>query len=258
MTTTAPSRPSVRRSTLDHATAARLAATEYDRYLDLLRSLDPADWSRPTECPGWDVRAMAAHNLGMAENGASVVRMMREHLASLREMRRDGGGGSATDRMTARQVADRAGMTAADIVARFAEVAPRAAEGRRRRPAPMRAVPIGAITLEGGASEPWSLGYLLDTILTRDLWMHRMDTCRAVGREPVLTPDHDGVLVADVVAEWAGRHGAPCTLVLSGPAGGRWEIGQSGPLLELDASEFCRAVSLRERGTGLLATEVPF
>ena len=29
--------------------------------LALLRSLDPADWDRPTELPGWDVRAVAAH-----------------------------------------------------------------------------------------------------------------------------------------------------------------------------------------------------
>ena len=27
----------------------------------LLRSLDEDDWSRPTDCPGWDVKAVAAH-----------------------------------------------------------------------------------------------------------------------------------------------------------------------------------------------------
>jgi len=36
----------------------------------------------------------------------------------------------------------------------------------------------------------------------------------------VLTPDHDARIVADVVAEWAGRHGRPFTLHLTGPAGG--------------------------------------
>jgi len=43
MTTTTPTRPGLRRSALEHETAARLAATEYDRYRDLLRSLDAAD-----------------------------------------------------------------------------------------------------------------------------------------------------------------------------------------------------------------------
>jgi hypothetical protein len=56
------------------------------------------------------------------------------------------------------------------------------------------------------------MGYLLDTILTRDPWMHRVDIARATGRDMVLTADHDGRIVADVVAEWARRHGQPFTL----------------------------------------------
>ncbi len=32
----------------------------------------------------------------------------------------------------------------------------------------------------------------------------------ATGRAAQLTPEHDGVLVADIVAEWAQRHGQPC------------------------------------------------
>ena len=54
-----------------------------------------------------------------------------------------------------------------------------------------------------GRTERWTFGYLFDVVLTRDTFMHRMDICRAVGREPELTPEHDGALVADVVAEWA-------------------------------------------------------
>ncbi len=64
------------------------------------------------------------------------------------------------------------------------------------------------------------MGYLLDVILTRDPWMHRVDIARATGRDLVLTPEHDGRIVADVVAEWARRHGQPFTLTLTGPAGG--------------------------------------
>ena len=56
---TAPSRPRI--AALPRGTAMRLAATEYERFADLLRVLGPGDWARPTECPGWDVRAMAAH-----------------------------------------------------------------------------------------------------------------------------------------------------------------------------------------------------
>ena len=110
-----------------------------------------------------------------------------------------------------------------------------------------------------GAPERWTLGYLIDVILTRDPWMHRVDVSRAIGRPLLLTPDHDGVLVADVVAEWTSRHGQACTLTLHGPAGGQWSFGDgAGSHLELDAVEFCRVLSGRGSGTGLLAVQVPF
>jgi len=66
------------------------------------------------------------------------------------------------------------------------------------------------------------------------------------------------VLVADVVMEWAGRHGQPYTAHLTGPAGGRWSTGEGGPVLELDAVEFCRTLSGRAAGDGLLGVQVPF
>jgi hypothetical protein len=36
--------------------------------------------------------------------------------------------------------------------------------------------------------------------------MHRIDICRATGRQPVLTAGHDGRLIADMVADLAGVH----------------------------------------------------
>ena len=41
---------------------------------------------------------------------------------------------------------------------------------------------------------------------------------RAAGVPPELTPEHDGRIVADVVAEWSRRHGQPYVLTLTGPA----------------------------------------
>ena len=41
-------------------------------------------------------------------------------------------------------------------------------------------------------------------IITRDPWMHRLDLARATGQDLVLTADHDGVIVADVVADGRG------------------------------------------------------
>ena len=74
----------------------------------------------------------------------------------------------------------------------------------------------------------------------------------------VLTPEHDGRIVADVVADWARRHGQPFTLRLDGPAGGVFVTGEDGPEIRLDAVEFCRILSRRGSADGLLATPVPF
>ena len=109
-----------------------------------------------------------------------------------------------------------------------------------------------------GTTETWRLGYLWDIILTRDTWMHRVDITRAIGRPMELTAEHDGRLVADAAAEWARRHGRACTLVLTGPAGGRFTSGGGGEEHMLDALEFCRILSGRAEGVGLLAEEVPF
>jgi uncharacterized protein (TIGR03083 family) len=240
-----------RRSTLEPATAMRLAATEYGRYLDQLRSLDAADWTRPTDCPAWDVRGMAGHCLGMVQFAASFPAMVRQNVTATRR------GGEFIDAFTDLQVQDNAVLSTEELLARYAELAPRAVRGRRRRCAVMGRAPMPGTQVIGGVPERWTFGYLFASILTRDTWMHRVDTARATGRDLVLTPEHDGVIVADVVAEWAGRHGQPHTLTLTGPAGGRWSSG-NGPELELDAIEFCRVLSGRGHGEGLLGAEVPF
>ncbi|GAB90866.1 hypothetical protein [Gordonia rhizosphera] len=158
------------------------------------------------------------------------------------------------------QVDERADMTPAQIVERFAVRAPKAVSGRRRTPGFIRRRPMADPPEVAGRPEDWQIGFLVvvDVILTRDRWMHRIDVCRAAGAEHVLTADHDGVLVADVVAEWASRHAKPFTLHLTGPAGGHWSNGRGGSELELDAIEFTRILSGRAPGTGLLATPVPF
>ena len=57
---------------LTHDQAMRLQSTELDRTLELLHSLEPADWSAPTDSPAWDVHRMYLHVLGACEAGASM------------------------------------------------------------------------------------------------------------------------------------------------------------------------------------------
>ncbi len=159
--------------------------------------------------------------------------------------------------MTAAQVRERAALAPPQLVEHLGAVAPRAVRARRRTPALLR----WAVRMKQDPpfdTERWRFGYLVDTIFTRDVWMHRLDICRATGHDMVVTEDHDGRLVADVVAEWARRHGRPFRLVLTGRAGGRWRAGDSGAHLELDALEFCWVLAGRAPGAGLLSTPVPF
>jgi uncharacterized protein (TIGR03083 family) len=236
---------------LSRSDAMTLAAEELDRFLDVLRSLAPADWQRPTECEPWDVRAMATHVLGATESHSSI----RETIHQTRAYRK-AKSGPMIDAMTSLQIRDRADLSPDEVVARFERAAPRSVRSRRRMPAPLRRMrmkvdpPFDA--------ERWRLGYLMDVIYNRDAWMHRVDISRAIGRDPVLTAAHDGRIVSDVVREWAGRHREPFTLTLTGPAGGAYIAGDGGEQMELDAVEFCRILSGRAQGTGLLTTEVPF
>jgi uncharacterized protein (TIGR03083 family) len=237
---------------LTRSDARALAQTENQRMVELLRGLRPEDWPKPTDCHLWDVRALSAHVLGGMEAFATV----REFVHQMRAGKKAAGDGPFIDGMTAVQVRERAHLSAEQLVDRVAEVAPRAARGRGRVPAPFRRMPMKEEV--NGEQETWKMGYLLDVILTRDTWMHRVDIARATGHELVLTPDHDGRIVADVVAEWARRHGQPFRLTLSGPAGGSFVAGESDDEIEMDAVEFCRILSGRTEGSGLLSTEVPF
>jgi uncharacterized protein (TIGR03083 family) len=240
-------------SPIERDEAMRLAEAENERCLDLLRSLDPADWTKPTDCALWDVRRLVAHVLGNAEAGASMRESVRQQVRTRRLARQERLPG--IDAMTAAQVEARDHLSPEELVRRLAGAFPASVRARRRMPGLLRRVRIDP-GIPGEAK--WPLAFLMDTIFTRDVWMHRVDLSRAVERATVLTPGHDGRLVADVVTDWAGRHGQPFTLVLDGPAGGAFVRGAGGEEHRLDAVEFCRIVSGRSSGAGLLKTEVPF
>jgi uncharacterized protein (TIGR03083 family) len=241
---------------LGHDEAMALAATEAGRLLEVVDRLEADDWARPTDCTGWDVKALLSHVLGAMEANASVRQFLRIYRYSTRASKASGR--PLVDEMTAKQVADHAALSPGEIARRLHDVAPKMVRGRTRVPAVIRRVSIDP----GKPFPRWKLGYLLDVIMGRDYWMHRVDLCRATGNELVVTADHDGRIVADVVAEWARAHGEPFELVLDGPAGGRFVQAATDqtPLqpLQLDAVELCRVVSGRSSGTGLLAQEVPF
>lgn len=239
--------------------AEELATAAYDQLLALLDELSAEEWDAPTQCPGWTVADMVGHLIGAAKGNASVREQVRQQAWGARH--RQEFDGNPLDATNALQIEDHRTLAPAERVAALRAAAAPSVRGRMRIPAAFRRISVSIApggSTAAGMPERDTLGHLLDVVLTRDVWTHRIDIARATGRDLTLDPRTDGALVADVVAEWAGRHGQPFELTLTGPAGGTFAQGEGGERLELDAVEFCRVLSGRAEGDGLLGVRVLF
>ena len=244
---------------ITHTTdAAEVATGAYDDLIALLETLRGDDWQAPTECPAWNVSDMVGHVIGSAKAAASKRELLRQNLYGFRHAREYDG--NAMDAYNALQVAEHAALTPAERVAALKALTARAVRGRMRTPAFLRAVSASVKSngsMVEGMPNKGNFGHLMDVVSTRDVFMHRIDSSRAVGRE--LAPgENDRRIVEDAVGEWARRHQQPVEVVLTGPAGGKFVQGSGGPRIEMDALELCRVLSGRAPGDGLLATKIFF
>ena len=229
-----------------------LAETEFARFAELALSLTDEEWMMPTDCPGWDVRKMSLHVLGSADAQASVREFVHQFRRG-KPLNKEIDSHHWVDGLNELQIRERDHLSNDELVAELAAVGPKAVKGRWRTPPPARYLP-----LQFGPPIGWApLKYLLDVGFTRDVWAHRIDIHAAIGRPMHLTADHDGRLVADIVAEWAGIHGEPFELVLEGPSGGKYSHGVDGERVEIDALAFIRTLSGRLPGTGVLSNALP-
>src|SRR5437660_5204890 len=117
---------------VDHPEAMALAAREYERLAELVDGFHPDDWSRPTDCPEWDVRSMVAHVLGGMEACASV----RQNVHQMRLARKESG--NFVDALGTVQIRERASLSTDELLARLRRAVPRAVSGRRRVPGVLR------------------------------------------------------------------------------------------------------------------------
>lgn len=237
---------------IGRAEARVLAEEEFRRFADYCAGFAADDWALPTQCTGWTARDMALHVLGSADAQASVKEFLHQFVRGL-PLNRQIESHHWVDGMNELQIRERRHLSNAELVARLTTVGPRAVAGRWGTPAPIRHVPIPF-----GPPVGWiGLWYLLDVGFTRDVWAHRIDLEAATGHPLELTADHDGRLVADLLAEWAAVHGEPFELVLTGPAGGTYTQGAGGERVELDAMDFVRTLCGRRPGAGVLAHPFP-
>lgn len=239
--------------------AEQVGRAVYEDLLRVLVTLEPEDWHLPTECPGWTVADMVRHLLGAAKAHASL----REEARQFRHARRHAKDhdGSSLDAMNDLQVREHTHLSGPELVSELDAVWSAALHARLGRPAVLRALRIPNDT--SGSTPPGTgrrirLGHLFDTILTRDVWMHRVDICRAVGRTPTFA-DHDRRVVEDVIAEWAARVRAGIDLTIPTPYSARYVAGDGKVALEIDGIELCRVLSGRaHHPSPLFETKVLF
>jgi uncharacterized protein (TIGR03083 family) len=229
-----------------------LAEEEFRRFADLVASLTPEEWAAPTDCTRWDVRKMALHVLGSGEAQGSV-REFAHQLRRGKPLNKEIDSHHWVDGLNELQIRERDHLSNTELVAQLAAVGPKAVKGRWGTPPPARYLP-----LPFGPPIGWApLKYLLDVGFTRDVWAHRIDIHAAINRSMHLSAEHDGRLVADIVAEWASIHGQPFELVLDGPAGGKYSQGVEGERVEIDALDFVRTLAGRLPGAGVLSNPLP-
>ena len=149
---------------------------------------------------------------------------------------------------------DRSQLTTAELLAEWDAISVQAVKARRGLPRPIAALPLLGLPQPVGRQP---LRYLFDVGFTRDVWAHRIDIAYATGKALDLGAAHDGRLLADLISEWSATHGEPFVLELSGPAGGTFESGRGGELLQMDAIEFVRILAERAEGAGVLRHKLP-
>lgn len=221
--------------------AHHLMQVSFSRFMRLIESLDPEDWSRPTACTEWNVHDMVAHQAGGYLSGTGYREMLRQYTRIPRN------GQLPEDAINALQVGERKDRSPNELIQELKENGEKAIHNWAYG---FRAIKwIGVPHPVGG----WlSVRQLMWVTHSRDTWMHRLDICRATHRPFEQTREHDGrineLVVMDVAKKISRKLGrGAILLVLTGPAGGMWKIGKGDPTasLEMDMLDFNIFVSGR-------------
>jgi uncharacterized protein (TIGR03083 family) len=201
------------------ALAREVDAAQFDAMLRLLEGLPPGSWNLPTDCAAWSVRDLVAHVVGNTEESVSPARMVRDLAVNLgRHPRMD-----RLDALNQVQVEDRSNCSGVHLTRRLACLRSQRSRLRTRLPKMVRRLPLPpGFSLPAGQRQ---VGYALDVLYIRDLWMHRVDISVATGRD-LLLGEHDHEVIRQVIADLARTWDGPAVILeLTGPAGGRWQLG---------------------------------
>jgi len=221
--------------------AYHLLDIQLQRFLALVETLGPDDWSRPTACTKWSVKDILAHQAGGYATGTGYREMFRQYTA------RPKPGELPEDAVNDLQVRERQHKTPAELIDELQRVGP---VGVRKWAYQFRIAKW--ITIPHPVPGWLSLRHLMWVIHSRDTWMHRLDICRAIGRPFEQTAGEDGRIVALVMfdAARAARKslaGQSIRFDLTGIAGGTYQLGHGQPAatVQMDVLDFNIFVSGR-------------
>ena len=220
------------------AEAEPVAAAEVAAFIAQLRALEDQDWSKPTDCTGWDVHDVAAHVTYALRESAKPLWLVADSLIGLRYIRQ-----GPVNALNHAQVVRGRQRRPAELIAELDRIGPAAVRARRRFPQLLRRIPLPLEPLAGS-----DVADLMDIVYVRDMFIHRIDIAKAVGRD-VDRSGHVAQLFEQVVRDlglaWSGP---PVTLVLTGEGGGTWSLGNGEPVatISVDAVEYLRLLAGRE------------
>ena len=153
-----------------------------------------------TETPGanylqrteWNVRDMTAHQAGAYASGTGYPELIHQYIVALKP------GQLAEDAINRRQLADRAARSPAELIAEIKQDGDKAVHNwaygfRLLKPLGTPHPAVGWLGMR----------YLMLVIHSRDTWIHRLDICRATGREFEQTREHDGRIAGLVMLDVA-------------------------------------------------------
>lgn len=212
---------------------------EIDRsLLTTLRDLSDEDWSAISDCAPWTVKDVASHVLGWAESIPSPKLFIAESTVGFRQ--RGAFGGNMIDAQNEHQVEKLRSLSPLELIGRLEKALPRFDKARK-----LYGRFASVLPYKQPFSGTWvSLSFMMDTIFTRDHFMHHIDICHAVGRDMPVGPAEIRV-AHDVFREWTAAIGEPVELDLTGPAGGRFRTGPSLTVIRGDAIDLCRVLAGR-------------
>jgi uncharacterized protein (TIGR03083 family) len=189
-------------------------------FIDLLAGLDPGEWPRPTICPGWSVKDIAAHILG-----DHIGRLSRHRDDYPPLQPRDGEAFpafldrindewvTAARRISPRLLTEQLSIIGNQVVEFWQTVDPGALGGR--------------VSWAGPGPAPVWLDAARDF---SEYWTHQQQICDATGRAGLTGPEYLGPVLDTFMRALPHTlrtvtvpEGSGLQVIVTGPAGGEWD-----------------------------------